>query len=142
MDPRRRQLLTRSWATLEPRGHLLADVFYGHLFAIAPASRQMFAHSAMDQQREKFVAMMRSIVELEDDASALVATIAALARRHVTYGVQDADYDTALEALMRTLEDELGAELTPELRGVWTEWLVVVMTLMRRAAARPQPSVS
>lgn len=137
MTPERRQLLLRSWATLDTRGSDLADIFYRHLFALDPSTEQMFARTAMAEQREKFMGMMRAIVGLEDD-SGLVSSTAALARRHVGYGVRDKDYDTVGEAVMRTLEDGLGTTLTPELRGIWNEWLVVLTTLMRRAAERPR----
>jgi len=135
MTPERRQQLLRSWATLDPRGNDLAKVFYGHLFAIDPSSEQLFALTDMPAQREKFMAMMRTIVELDEPA--LVTGAAAMARRHVAYGVRDQDYVTVVEAVMRTLEDGLGGDLTPELRGVWHEWLTVLATLMRRAAERP-----
>ena len=40
--------------------------------------------------------------------------------RHAGYGVQPAHYDTVGAALLDTLQADLGAAFTPELREAWT----------------------
>jgi hemoglobin-like flavoprotein len=134
VTPERRSLLVASWAALTPRADALAAAFYRDLFARDPACARLFAGTDLRRQREKFVAMMDAIVAFDDDAGALVAAAAELARRHAGYGVRDSDYETATAALLQAIEQAGGGGSTPELRGVWREWLLVLTTVMRRAA--------
>ena len=46
--------------------------------------------------------------------------IRGFAVRHVEYGVELADYVALREALLWTLEQELGEDLTPAVREAWT----------------------
>jgi hemoglobin-like flavoprotein len=43
-----------------------------------------------------------------------------LAARHVEYGVKLADYDALREALLWTVEQALGEDITPAVREAWT----------------------
>jgi hemoglobin-like flavoprotein len=59
-----------------------------------------------------------------------------LGARHSGYGVQDDHYGKVATALLGTLEEGLGEEFTPELRGAWTEAYLLISSLMRRGAAK------
>ena len=50
----------------------------------------------------------------------ILPAIRDLAIRHVEYGVKLADYDALREALLCTLEQALGEDLTPAAREAWT----------------------
>jgi hemoglobin-like flavoprotein len=61
-------------------------------------------------------------------------TIRDLAVRHVEYGVKLADYDALREALLWTLEQGLGADLTPDAREAWTVCYDELAGAMKEAA--------
>lgn len=82
--------------------------------------------------------MFAQIVHAIDRPEELVSSVAALGRRHVHYGVKDADYDSIGAALLWTLEQGLGDEFTPEVKAAWAEAYLTVATVMRRAAVREQ----
>jgi hemoglobin-like flavoprotein len=84
------------------------------------------------------MAMLAQIVHAIDRPDQLVSSVAALGRRHVHYGVKDADYESVGAALLWTLEQGLDDAFTPEVRAAWAEAYLTVATVMRRAAMREQ----
>ena len=84
------------------------------------------------------MAMLAQIVQAIDRPEDLVSSVAALGRRHVPYGVKDADYESVGAALLWTLEQGLGDAFTPDVRAAWAEAYLTVATVMRRAATREQ----
>jgi hemoglobin-like flavoprotein len=55
----------------------------------------------------------------------------------VQYGVHPEHYGTVGAALLWTLEQELGAAFTPEVREAWTTAYTVLAELMTTAAGEP-----
>jgi nitric oxide dioxygenase len=49
----------------------------------------------------------------------MVGGLRALGKRHPDYGVKRGDYEKVSSVLMRTLEEFLADEFTPELRHAW-----------------------
>ena len=75
-----------------------AGLFYDRLFEIAPEVRPLFRHD-IDEQKRKFIATLAVIVGSLDDSSKLDrAAPTALARQHVSFGVQPAHYSLVGEA--------------------------------------------
>ncbi len=109
-------------------------MFYDRLFAIAPEVRPLFTGD-IDAQARKLMDTLALAVGMLRDMPTLVATLEALARRHVAYGVKDEHYDTVGEALIWTLERGLGPGFTAEARNAWTALYVTVAQVMRRAAS-------
>jgi hemoglobin-like flavoprotein len=58
----------------------------------------------------------------------------ALGRRHAGFGVTDANYGTAGQALFWTLEQGLGEAFTPDVREARTVVFVLVSDTMKTAA--------
>jgi Hemoglobin-like flavoprotein len=110
--------------------------FYAHLFELHPASERLFATTDMVAQGHKLMQMLEEIVRVLDVPEALVGQVADLGRRHVGYGVRDADYESVGAALLWTLEEALGPAFTPEVREAWSEAYLLLASVMRRAAAR------
>ena len=65
----------------------------------------------------------------------LVPAVQALGKRHQTYGVKDAHYDTVGEALLWTLERGLGDGFTPDVKTAWASAYGLLATTMKTAAA-------
>jgi hemoglobin-like flavoprotein len=136
MTPERRQLVTESWKKLAPNATLVGQIFYRRLFEIDPDLRPLFAATILDEQIRKLTTMLDLIVHWLDVPERLVPVLKQLGARHSGYGVQDDHYGKVATALLGTLEEGLGAEFTPELRGAWTEAYLLISSLMRRGAAK------
>jgi nitric oxide dioxygenase len=98
-------------------GHA-ADRFYERLFEIAPHVRPLF-RGDMTEQKRKFMATLAVIVGSLDDMSDLLPRAATLAQQHVLYGVEESHYPLIGEALLWTLEHELGPDWTPAAASAW-----------------------
>jgi len=136
MNPEQQELVRESWRLFEPRIQRASPQFYERLFTLDPAVRRLFAGVNMAEQERKLMTMLQEIVRVLDRPTDLVAGVASLGRRHVHYGVKDADYESVGAALLWTLEQILGDDFTPQARAAWSEAYLIVATIMRRAAVR------
>lgn len=136
MTPEQQALVRGSWRRFEPTMRGAGAQFYERLFALDPVVQRLFAGVDMEEQQRKLMAMLAQIVEVIDRPEELVGPVAGLGRRHVHYGVKDADYESVGAALLWTLEQSLGDAFTAEVRAAWNEAYLTVATVMRRAAAR------
>ena len=78
--------------------------------------------------------MLTAAVKGLDRLDQLVPVVQDLGRRHATYGVTDAHYDTVGAALLWTLEMGLGKGFTPEMKDAWATVYGLLATTMRDAA--------
>lgn len=129
-------LVRQSWAQFEPVAVESARFFYDKLFELDPAAEALFARTNMEAQGKKVMQMFADIVRALDQPEMLVSEVADLGRRHVHYGVHDAQYDSVGTSLLWTLEQGLGPAFTDEVRDAWTELYLLVASVARRAAAR------
>jgi hemoglobin-like flavoprotein len=136
MTPEQQELVRESWRRFEPTLGRAGAQFYERLFALDPGLQQLFVGVDMEEQQRKLMSKLAEIVRVIDQPDQLVGSVAGLGRRHVHYGVKDADYESLGAALLWTLEQVLGDSFTPEVRAAWAEAYLVVATVMRRAAAR------
>ena len=116
----------------------MAPFFYEKLFELDPEARPLFARTDMEAQGRKVMQMFAEIVRTLDQPEGLITELADLGRRHVHYGVGDAQYDSLGTALLWTLEHGLGPAFTPEIRNAWTEVYLLLSSVLRRAAAQEQ----
>jgi hemoglobin-like flavoprotein len=118
MTPEQQTLVRNSFAKVAPIADTAAALFYDELFERDPALRSLFKPD-MTEQRQKFMAMLATAVANLGEWEKISAAVKALGRRHVSYGVKPADYQTVGAALIATLEKGLGADFTPEVRAAW-----------------------
>jgi hemoglobin-like flavoprotein len=138
MTPEQEELVRTTWRRFDPTPRAASVQFYQQLFELDPTVQQLFAGVDLAEQERKLMAMLAQIVHAIDQPEELVTSVAALGRRHVHYGVKDADYESVGAALLWVLEQNLGDAFTPEVRAAWTEAYLTVATVMRRAATREQ----
>jgi hemoglobin-like flavoprotein len=81
------------------------------------------------------MAMIGTAVANLDRLDAIVPAVQDLGRRHATYGVQPAHYDTVAAALLWTLGQGLGDAFTTPVEAAWTEAYTILATVMKDAAA-------
>jgi hemoglobin-like flavoprotein len=107
----------------------VGDLFYSKLFADNPSLRKMFPVN-MQQQYQKLIDMLHAIIIRLDKLEELSEEIAAMAQRHVQYGVRPAHYKLVGSALLWTLQQGLGAEWTDEVKAAWTNCYTALANTM------------
>jgi len=138
MTPDQKDILRDTWQSVAPIADEAAKLFYDRLFEIDPATRPLFARTAMPEQRARLMEAIGLVIDKLDELELLVPTIEALGRRHVGYGVTDAHYVSVGAALLWTLEQGLGDAWTPEAAEAWSDAYTLLATTMRKAAAETQ----
>ncbi|WP_244247658.1 globin family protein [Leptospira yasudae] len=96
----------------------VAVLFYKKLFELEPTYKAMFKGD-MTEQGRKLMLMLRTLISGLGDLSSLVPVIQDMGKRHLKYGVKAEDYDVVGTALLATLQQGLGEEFTPKLKGLW-----------------------
>ncbi len=86
-------------------------LFYERLFATNPGFRPLFKNN-MRIQGVKLMTMLAMVVYNLPEPDRVSPAIRDLAVRHVEYGVKLADYGALREALLWSLEQALGEDLT------------------------------
>jgi hemoglobin-like flavoprotein len=127
-------LVRESFARIVPIKDVAADLFYDHLFGVAPHLRAMFPADMVGQKR-KLVAMLGTAVNGLSDLGALVPAVKALGARHVGYGTKPVHYAIVGQALLWTLERGLGAAFTPDVKAAWTKVYGLIAATMQAGAA-------
>lgn len=97
---------------------MVAELFYGRLFRIAPATRALFPET-MGEQHRKLIVTLGFIVEHLEDHAALLPAAEALAHRHVEYGVTADQYAPVGEALIWALRQLLGPRFAETDAHAW-----------------------
>jgi nitric oxide dioxygenase len=119
MTPDQVKAIQESFSKIAPISDQAAALFYGRLFEIAPAVKPMF-RGDMAEQGRKLMATLSVVVNGLNNLDAVLPAVSALAKRHVVYGVQPADYAPVGAALLWTLERGLGEQWTPKLAAAWS----------------------
>lgn len=134
MTPENQVLVRESFAKVVPIAPQAAALFYGRLFVLDPTLKPLFKGDMNDQGR-KLMAMIGTAVANLDSLQAIIPTVQDLGRRHRSYGVQPAHYDTVSAALLWALGQGLGDAFTPPVEAAWTEAYTILATVMKDAAA-------
>ena len=128
------RLVKQSWRTLRAIDPgIVGDLFYSKLFMANPSLRNMFPKK-MDEQYNKLMEMLSVIIARLDRMDELNDDIAAMARRHIQYGVRPAHYKLVGNALLWTLRQGLGQDWTLEVEQAWTKCYSNLADTMMRAA--------
>ena len=128
------RLVKQSWRTLRAIDPgIVGDLFYSKLFMANPSLRNLFPKK-MDEQYSKLMDMLSVIIARLDRMDELDDDIAAMARRHIQYGVRPAHYKLVGNALLWTLRQGLGQDWTLEVEQAWTKCYSNLADTMMRAA--------
>lgn len=146
MTPRQIRLLQRSFAQIQPIADRVGMTFYGRLFECAPQVRPLFRNDIELQQRKlmnffgEFVKLhLRSLLTLSVMAArhpeVSIPGIAALARRHVGYGVLPEYFPAAKDALFWSFKQHLADEFDEETLLAWEAAFDMIAGSMIRVMA-------
>ena len=119
MDAVQQELVQTTFARLAVMPEVAGALFYERLFDANPSFRPLFKND-MRIQGVKLMTMLAMVVYNLPQPDQVSIAIRNLAVRHAEYGVKLADYDALREALVWTLEQALGEDLTPAAREAWT----------------------
>lgn len=134
MTPDQIALVQGSFARIDPISDRIARHFYDDLFAASPELTPMFANTDIDAQGTKLFVTLAILVNGLYTPEKVMPVARALARSHVDYGVQPADYAKVGAALLRALQHGLGDAFTPEIRAAWSDLYTQVSAEMIAAA--------
>jgi len=112
------KLIRESFDLLKPQVEEASERFYERLFELDPGLRSLF-RSDMAGQGMKFMTTLGTIIDQIDNPAALHPHLLRLAQGHAAYGVRPEHFATMGQALVRTMEEVLGDDLTPEAREAW-----------------------
>ncbi len=119
MTPRQIDLVQGTWKYVAPKSDETAAMFYGRLSQLNPASRQAFNADATDQGRD----LMQTITEHVDSLTMLETIAPGVeavgGRRRELESANEAG-DSVEQALLWTLEQQLGPAFTDDVDQAWT----------------------
>ena len=118
MTPNQIDLVQSSFAKVAPIAETAAGLFYERLFEIAPEVKPLFNRDMKEQGRKLMVTLGLVINGLKN-LDAILPAAKSLAAKHVSYGVRAEHYQPVGDALIWTLEKDLGSAFTPEVRDGW-----------------------
>lgn len=110
-----------SCAAVADRPVRLAEVFYAHLFEMAPHTRTMFPADMTDQMQRMTDTLLAAIAHLENpDTASIEALLRRLGATHRTaYGVEAEHYLYIGHALTRAVRDVAGPVYSGGLSSAW-----------------------
>jgi hemoglobin-like flavoprotein len=129
-------LVRESFDLVEPIAPQAAALFYANLFEADPSLQRLF-RGDMVAQGTRLMQMIGVAVAKLDEPEVLMPVLRALGRRHAGYGVQEEHYEIVGGALLRTLQQGLGAAWTPEVESAWIDVYGVLASTMKDAATVP-----
>ncbi len=124
------QLLESSFEKIKPHAKDFAFSFYDNLFADYPAAKPLFAHSNMVIQQTMLLDALISVIENLRKPDALTKTLQGLGARHVKYGALPEHYPLVGNSLLKTFEQFLQNDWTPETKQAWSDAYGVITEIM------------
>lgn len=134
-----RVLVQQSFARIVPIADEATSLFYERLFQLDPSLRPLFT-SDLAEQEQKLIQTLQIAVQGLNNLGILIPVLQHLAVRHVDYGVRNEHYATVGDALLWTLEQELGDEFTADVRAAWLDLYNLIASVMTDAATSVQQS--
>lgn len=130
MTPEQVDHVQTSFRLILPIRLQAAQIFYARLFEIDASTRPLFLNSDLEVQGDMLMAALGFVVGSLRKPESMLATVHALARRHVGYGVVESHYTSVGEALVWTVERGLGSAATPEILVAWVAAYTILSDAM------------
>ncbi|WP_426958474.1 globin family protein [Muricoccus radiodurans] len=137
MTPEQITLVQESFRNVFPIRDVAAKLFYDRLFETDPSTRPLFTSTDLTEQGRKLMATIGFVVTGLTRPETILPAAQSLARRHVGYGVTEAQYGTVGAALLWTLGQGLGEAFTPEVESAWAAAYTLLSNVMIEAARTP-----
>ena len=128
------RMIRESFALVEPRADEVARFFYGMLFSLAPATRDMFPIN-MEVQRSRLLRALVHVVQMVDRPDDLIPFLRQLGRDHRKFGVVAQHYEAVGTALLAAIKRHSGDAWTHQVEMAWAEAYTIMARSMQDAAA-------
>ncbi|MGQ0717592.1 MAG: globin domain-containing protein [Pseudonocardiales bacterium] len=128
------RLIRESYEVIQPRSDEVVRFFYATLFAIAPATRELFAAN-MEVQHGRLLKALTFVVQKVDQPDDLLPFLRQLGRDHRKFGVQTQHYELMGTALVTALKQYAGPAWTPQVEKAWIDAYHLIAKTMLEAAA-------
>lgn len=135
-------LLEQSFEKVKPHANEFAASFYDNLFADYPAAKPLFANTNVAEQSKKLLASLVFVVENLRKPGDLTNALKGLGARHVKYGALPEHYPLVGNTLLKTFEQYLGGEWTPEIKDAWVDAYGLITEVMLDGADYSPEAVS
>ena len=126
-------IVRKSFDALWPFRRKLADQFYARFFELVPDTRRLFPND-MERQRLKLMDTIAAIVGTLEQREICQSIISHTGRKHADFGVQTSHFTAFGEALIWSLQQQLGPAFTPEMQQAWLVLYHAIQAEMMRAA--------
>lgn len=134
------RVVRESWALIESRHEEVARFFYGMLFSLDPATRELFPIN-MVSQRSRLMRAIVHLVQMIDRPDELVPFLRQLGRDHRKFGVISGDYESVGTALLAAIKKCAGDTWTVTTERAWAEaYTIMARTMLEAAAADEGPA--
>jgi hemoglobin-like flavoprotein len=110
-------------------------MFYRRFFELAPDTRSLFPND-LNRQYLTLMDMMAAIIGALDKHELFQSMTTYAGHRHARFGAKPAHFSAFGDALIWSLEQQLGSSFTSELRAAWQTLYDAVQNRMMSAAER------
>jgi nitric oxide dioxygenase len=128
------EVLEQSFEKVKPRANEFVNSFYDNLFTDYPAAKPLFTHTDMAKQSNMLLTSLVFVVENLRDPGALTKALQGLGARHVKYGALPEHYPLVGSSLLKTFEQYLGSDWTPETKAAWVDAYGLITEIMLAGA--------
>lgn len=135
------ELLEQSFEKVKPQANEFITSFYDNLFTDYPAAKPLFAHANMSEQGNKLLMSLVLVVENLRKPDVLSNSLKGLGARHVKYGALPEHYPLVGNTLLKTFEQYLGDDWTPETKQAWVDAYGAITAIMLDGADYSQTEV-
>jgi hemoglobin-like flavoprotein len=133
MTPAQATLVTQSFDAIWSIRRRFCEAFYRRFFDLAPDTQTLFP-ADLERQYLRLMDMIVAIVGALDQRDLFQSIIRQAGRRHANFGVKPWHFDAFGEALILTLDDQLGRAFSPDTRQAWMMLYEMVREEMIRTA--------
>jgi hemoglobin-like flavoprotein len=127
------ELLEQSFEQIKPRAEEFVASFYENLFAAHPEAKPLFAKTNMVEQQKHLLAALILVVQNLRKPEVLEEALKTLGAKHIRYGTLPEHYPLVGQALLKTFEQYLQQDWTPEVKQAWTDAFGAIAALMLKA---------
>lgn len=128
------EILEQSFEKVAPKANDFVASFYDNLFTDYPAAKPLFGKTDMAGQKMKLLDSLVFVVKNLRQPEALTDALKGLGARHVKYGALPEHYPLVGNSLLKTFEQYLGKDWTPETKQAWVDAYGVITKLMLEGA--------
>jgi NAD(P)H-flavin reductase/hemoglobin-like flavoprotein len=134
------RMVRESWARIEARQDEVAKFFYGMLFTLNPATRDLFPIN-MEVQRSRLMRALVHLVQMIDRPDELMPFLRQLGRDHRKFGVVSSQYESVGTALLASIKKHSGPAWTTAIERAWAEaYTIMARAMLESAAADEGPA--